>query len=207
MVHWELPWLVSHNYPRREDVLTKIDTTFPSELPVPKDDGACSHLMGSDMPSVTLSDTSGQMVDVASLSGLTIIFCYPRTGAPGESITDDWNAIPGARGCTPQACSFRDQLAELCELGVKNVFGLSTQDTPYQAEAKTRLHLPYELLSDRALVFAKALKLPTFDWQGRKLIKRLALAIQDAKIIHVWYPVFPPDSNANEVVKWLALKK
>jgi peroxiredoxin len=207
MVNGDLTWLVSHNYPGREDELTKIDTTFPSDLPVPKDDGACSHLMGSNMPSVTLFDTSGQTVDVASLSGLTIVFCYPRTGAPGESITDDWNAIPGARGCTPQACSFRDQLTELRELGVKNVFGLSTQDTPYQAEAKARLHLPYELLSDAELVFAKALKLPTFEWQGRKLIKRLALAIEDAKIIHVWYPVFPPDSNANEVVKWLALKK
>jgi peroxiredoxin len=159
------------------------------------------------MPSVSLPDTSGNTVDVASLSGLTILFCYPRTGAPGEAITDDWNAIPGARGCTPQACSFRDELAELRQLGVKNVFGLSTQDTPYQAEAKARLHLPYELLSDENLAFAKALKLPTFKWQDKTLIKRLALAIEGAKIIHVWYPVFPPDSNAKEVVKWLALKK
>jgi peroxiredoxin len=188
-------------------MLTKIDTTFPSHLPVPQDDGACSHLTGSKIPSIPLSDSSGNTVDVASLSGLTILFCYPRTGAPGETITDDWNSIPGARGCTPQACSFRDELAELQKLGVKNVFGLSTQDSPYQAEAKHRLHLPYELLSDENLTFAKALKLPTFEWQDKALIKRLALAIEDAEIIHVWYPVFPPDSNAKEVVEWLALKK
>jgi peroxiredoxin len=188
-------------------VLTKIDTTFPSDLPVPQDDGACSHLTGSSMPSVPLSDTSGNTVDIASLTGLTILFCYPRTGAPGEKIGDDWNSIPGARGCTPQACSFRDQLAELRDHGVKNVFGLSTQDTSYQSEVKDRLHLPYELLSDEKLAFVKALGLPTFEWHDKTLIKRLAIAIEDAKIIHVWYPVFPPDSNAKEVVKWLALKK
>jgi peroxiredoxin len=159
------------------------------------------------MPSVTLPDTSGNTVDVSSLSGLTILFCYPRTGALGETITDDWNAIPGARGCTPQACSFKDEFAELAKLGVKNVFGLSTQDTPYQIEAKERLHLPYDLLSDIELAFAEALKLPTFEWQGKHLIKRLALAVEDAKIIHVWYPVFPPDSNAKEVLNWLAHRK
>jgi peroxiredoxin len=146
------------------------------------------------MPSVPLPDTSGQIVDVASLSGLTILFCYPRTGAPGEIITDDWNSI-------------RNELAELQKLGVKDVFGVSTQDSPYQAEAKERLHLPYELLSDEKLTFAKALKLPTFEWHGKTLTKRLALAIEDAKIIHVWYPVFPPDLNAKEVIEWLALRK
>jgi peroxiredoxin len=130
------------------------------------------------MPSISLPDTSGHSVDVASLSGLTILFCYPRTGAPGENITEDWNSIPGTRGCTPQACSFRDELAELRKLGAKNVFGVSTQDTPYQTEAKERLHLPYELLSDEKLSLVKALKLPTFDWEGKKLIKRLALAIE-----------------------------
>lgn len=188
-------------------LLTEADTSFPAELLIPQDDGACSHLTGSAMPSVSMSDTSGHSVDVASLSGPTILFCYPRTGAPGETITDDWNAIPGARGCTPQACSFRDELTELQKLGVKNIFGVSTQDTPYQAEAKERLRLPYELLSDENLTFAKALKLPTFEWQGKTLIKRLALAVEDAKIIHVFYPVFPPDTNAKEVAKWLASKK
>ncbi|KAF2128211.1 thioredoxin-like protein [Dothidotthia symphoricarpi CBS 119687] len=178
-------------------------TTHPSDLPVPEDDGACSHLSGLKMPSVSLSATSGAHVDVSSFTGLTIVFCYPRTGAPGETITDDWNAIPGARGCTPQACSFRDEMAELRKLGVNNVFGLSSQDTPYQAEAKERLHLPYELLSDEKLEFAKALKLPTFEWKGKVLIKRLALAVKDGIVVKVWYPVFPPDSNAREVVKWL----
>jgi peroxiredoxin len=175
-------WLVSRNNWGCAEMLTRIDSTFPSDLPVPQDDGACSHLVGSSMPSISLSDTSGNMIDVASLSGLTILFCYPRTGAPGENIGDDWNSIPGARGCTPQACSFRDQLAELHDHGITNIFGLSTQDTPYQAEAKARLHLTYELLSDERLALAKALDLPTFDWQGKTLIKRLALAIEGAKM-------------------------
>lgn len=186
--------------------LTAADTTFPSDLPIPQDDGACSHLKGSNVPSVFLPDTSGHQVDVAALSGLTILFCYPRTGGPGETITSEWNSIPGARGCTPQACSFRDEFAEL-QLFVSHVFGVSTQDTPYQAEIKERVHLPYELLSDEHLEFAKALKLPTFEWEQKTLIKRLALAIKDGTIIHVWYPVFPPDSNAKEVVKWLASGK
>lgn len=146
-------------------------------------------------------------MDVASQTGLTILFCYPRTGAPGETITDDWNAIPGARGCTPQACSFRDQIAELRKLGVDHVFGVSTQDSTYQAEARERLHLPYELLSDEHLTFARALQLPTFEWKQTTLIKRLALAIVDGKITHVWFPVFPPDSNAQVVVDWLKAKK
>lgn len=183
------------------------DTTFPSELPVPKDDGACSHLTGSRVASISLSATSGDQVDVSSLSGLTIVFCYPRTGAPGETVTDDWNSIPGARGCTPQACSFRDEMVELRKLGVKHLFGLSSQDTPHQAEAKQRLHLPYELLSDEKLEFAKALKLPTFEWKDKTLIKRLALAIDNETIVKVWYPIFPPDANAREVVEWLASKK
>ncbi|KAF2820299.1 thioredoxin-like protein [Ophiobolus disseminans] len=179
-------------------------TSFPTDLPVPQDDGACSHLKGSQMSSVSLPDTSGHSVNFASLSGLSIIFCYPRTGAPGETITDDWNSIPGARGCSPQACSFRDELAELQKLGVKNVFGVSTQDTPYQTEARQRLHLPYELLSDENLTLTKALGLPTFEWQDKTLIKRLALVVEDTKIIHVFYPVFPPDLSAKEVAKWLA---
>jgi len=187
-------------------------TNFPSDLPIPQDDGACSHLEGSQFPSVILPNTSGGQVDVAALSGLVILFCYPRTGAPGETITDDWNAIPGARGCTPQACSFRDELAELRQLGVRHVFGVSTQDSSYQKEARERLQLPYELLSDEHLELTKALRLPTFEWHGEvkvqtTLIKRLALAMEDAKIIHVWYPVFPPDSNARDVVEWLAAKK
>ena len=147
------------------------------------------------------------MVDVSTLSDLTVVFCYPRTGGPGETITEDWNAIPGARGCTPQACSFRDEIGELHKLGVEHVFGVSAQDSAYQKEAKERLHLPYELLSDEHLEFQKALNLPTFDWQDKTLIRRLALAVKDARIVKVWYPVFPPDRNAKEVVEWLAINK
>ena len=140
---------------------------------------------------------------MSKLLGLAIIFCYPRTGAPGEQIPDEWNVIPGARGCTPQACSFRDEMGELRKRGVRAIFGVSTQDTPYQQEVKTRVHLPYELLSDADLEFTTALNLPTFEWQGKQLIKRLALAVEDGRITKVWYPVFPPDANAKEVVAWL----
>ncbi|KAF1356089.1 thioredoxin-like protein [Lizonia empirigonia] len=181
-------------------------TSFPSDLPVPQDDSACSHLAGFKVPSVSLPSTSGDPVDVSMLSGLAIIFCYPRTGAPGEKIPDEWNMIPGARGCTPQACSFRDEMAELRKLGVNTILGVSTQDTPYQAEVKSRAHIPYELLSDADLKFTRALKLPTFEWQGNKLIKRLTLAVEDGQITNVWYPVFSPDANAKEVVAWLAAK-
>lgn len=145
-------------------------------------------------------------MDVSTIAGLAIIFCYPRTGAPDEQIPDEWNIIPGARGCTPQACSFRDEMGELRKLGVNTIFGVSTQNTPYQKEVKSRVHLPYELLSDANLRFTKALELPTFEWQGKRLIKRLALAIEDGNITRVWYPVFPPDANAKEVVAWLAAK-
>lgn len=179
-----------------EPRLTTPNTSFPDDLPVPEDAGACSHLTDWSI-SVFLSGTSGQSMDVAPTS------CYPRAGAAGETITDDWNAVPGARGCTPQTCSFRDELAELRKLGVASVFGVSTRDTPYQAEAKKRLHLPYELLSDEDLKLVNALGLPTFEWHGKKLDKRCALAIECAKII----PVSPPYSNAKEVARWLAAKK
>ena len=180
-----------------------IDTTFPADLPVPEDDGACSHLLNTQLPSVVLPTTSGYDVDLSTLSDLTILFCYPRTGAPNETVPESWNIIPGARGCTPQACSFRDETEPLKNLGVTHLYGLSTQDTPYQREAKDRLRLPYDLLSDEKLGFVNALKLPTFEWQGSKLVKRLAIAIRDGRIIKVWYPIFPPDRNAKEVVEWL----
>jgi len=155
------------------------------------------------LPFITLPSTSGETINLASLSGLTIIFCYPRTGAPGETIPASWDAIPGARGCTPQACSFRDHADDLAGLGVKHIFGLSTQDSNYQQEAAQRLHLPYQLLSDERLEFADALKMPTFEWEGKKVLKRVTLAVVDGKIIHQWYPVFPTDQSASEVVKWL----
>jgi peroxiredoxin len=167
------------------------------------DDGACDHLKGIKFPSVSLQSTAGNNVDPASLSGLSILFCYPRTGAPGEVVPDEWNAIPGARGCTPQACSFRDASKEFLELGVSHIFGVSTQDTPYQQELKERVHLPYQLLSDEKLELVKALKLPTFDWKGSSVIKRLTLAVEDGQIVQIWYPVFPSDKNAGEVLDWL----
>lgn len=181
--------------------------SFPSDLPEPKDDGACAHLTNATIPSVPLAATSGSSVDISSLSGLTVVFCYPRTGAPNETIADAWNEIPGARGCTPQACSFRDASKEFQELGVSNIFGLSTQDTAYQKEVHGRLHLPYQLLSDEKLEFAQALRLPLFEWEGRKLIKRMSMAVVDGRIVRVWYPVFPPDKSADEVLRWLRIER
>ncbi|CAK3933319.1 redoxin family [Lecanosticta acicola] len=178
-------------------------TTVPSDLPVPKDDGACNHLTGTTFPSIQLPSTAGNNVNLSTLSGLTVLFCYPRTGAPDETIPDPWNEIPGARGCTPQACSFRDAAQEFLQLGVSHIFGASTQDTPYQREVKERVHLPYQLLSDEKLELQKALDLPTFEWQDKKLIKRMSMVVEDGKIIKVFYPVFPPSESANEVMKWL----
>ena len=175
---------------------------MPKDLPKPEDDGACSHLQGLQLPSLSLAATSGSCVDVLAGPGLTILFCYPRTGAPGEVVPDSWNAIPGARGCTPQACSFRDNVPQLKSLGVDHLYGLSTQSTEYQQEVHDRLHLPYGLLSDEALKFRNALDLPTFDWEGKKVIRRLTLAIEGGKIIKCFYPVFPSD-NITPVIEWL----
>ena len=137
------------------------------------------------------------------LAGRTVVYIYPRTGRPGVALPEGWDAIPGARGCTPQSCSFRDHFAELKALGVAQVFGLSTQDTGYQQEAANRLHLPFPLLSDDKLQFTRALDLPTFMVAGMELIKRMVLVIDDGKITKVFYPVFPPDKSADEVIAWL----
>lgn len=137
------------------------------------------------LPPFSLPSTAGNSVDLSSLSGLTVVFCYPRTGAPGETITEDWNSIPGARGCTPQACSFRDASADFLSLGVTHIFGASTQDTPYHQEVKERTHLPFQLLSDEQLSMVKALRLPTFEWKGATLIKRISMVIEDGKILRV----------------------
>lgn len=181
---------------------------FPIEndLPVPVDDGACDHLSNSKLPDVSLSSTSGSSIAIADLKGLNIIFTYPRTGAPGENIPDEWNAIPGARGCSPQACSFRDAMNDLRAQGVKSIFGLSTQDTAYQSEAKVRLHLSYDLLSDEKLEFTNATKFPTFEYQGKTLTKRTVLMIEDGKIVKCFYPVFPSDAAASMALGWLKEK-
>ena len=176
---------------------------LPKDLPVPQDDGACDHLAGMKLPAVALCSTRGRAVDLATLGGTTVIYIYPRTGRPDRELLTGWNAIPGARGCTPQSCAFRDHHEELKRAGAAQVFGLSTQDTAYQREAVVRLHLPFELLSDEKLVFARALKLPTFEVDGMKLIKRLTLIARDGVIEKVFYPVFPPDRNAGDVLAWL----
>jgi peroxiredoxin len=146
--------------------------------------------------------TTGRAVDLAKITGRTVVYCYPRTGSPDKDPPQGWNEIPGARGCTPQSCAFRDHYQELRGLGAE-VFGLSTQDTDYQKEAVERLHLPFSLLSDEKLTFTKAVNLPTFEVESATLIRRLTLIIRDGFVEHVFYPVFPPDKNADEVIDWL----
>jgi peroxiredoxin len=175
---------------------------LPKDLPVPIDDGAGNDLLGMKLPSVPLISTTGRVVDLAKISDRTVVYCYPRTGRPDKDPPQGWNEIPGARGCTPQSCAFRDHYQELRALGAE-VFGLSTQDNNYQREAVERLHLPFPLLSDEKLTFTKALKLPTFEVEAMTLIKRLTLVIRNGLVEHVFYPVFPPDKNAAEVIGWL----
>jgi peroxiredoxin len=177
---------------------------LPSDIPAPQDDGAARHLTGTRVPNVALAATDGSSVNLAKLAGRTIVYIYPRTGVPGVPLPDGWDMIPGARGCTPQSCGFRDHFADLKALGVGQVFGLSTQDTAYQQEAATRLHLPFPLLSDEKLQFTRALDLPTFTAAGIQLIKRMVLVIDDGIITKIFYPVFPPDKSAEEVVGWLS---
>jgi peroxiredoxin len=176
---------------------------LPAELPAPQDDGAARHLAGMRLPSLVLPATDGSNVDLSKLSGRTVVYVYPRTGVPGQPLPEGWNEIPGARGCTPQSCGFRDHFGELKRLGVVRVFGLSTQDTAYQREAVERLHLPFPVLSDELLALARALDLPTFTTSGMTLLKRMALIIDHGVISKVFYPVFPPDKNAEEVIAWL----
>jgi peroxiredoxin len=175
---------------------------LPKDLPEPTDDGAADHLPGTRIPPVSLMSTAGEPVDLSALAGRTVVYCYPLMGRPDSEMPQGWDEIPGARGCTPQSCAFRDHHEELRTLGAR-VFGLSTQSTGYQREAVERLHLPYELLSDEDLVFAEALSLPTFEAEGMILLKRLTMVIDDGRIEKVFYPVFPPDKNAEEVIGWL----
>ena len=178
-------------------------TQLPESLPVPQDDGAARHLAGAKLPDIALPATEGAPVNLSKLKGRTVVYVYPRTGVPGVDPPDGWDQIPGARGCTPQSCSFRDHFGELKRLGVAQLYGLSTQDTAYQREAATRLHLPFAILSDEELTLTKALKLPSFSAAGMTLLKRMALVIDDGTITKAFYPVFPPDKNAEEVIAWL----
>lgn len=176
---------------------------LPPGIPTPQDDGAARHLAGAKLPDLVLPATDGTPVNLSRLSGRTVIYIYPRTGVPGVDPPPGWDQIPGARGCTPQSCAFRDHFGELGRLGVAHLYGLSTQDTAYQREAATRLHLPFALLSDEKLALAKALKLPTFSVAGMTLLKRMALVVDNGQITKAFYPVFPPDKSAAEVAAWI----
>jgi peroxiredoxin len=187
----------------REAPGTHDPTKLPADLPIPLDDGAARHLTGAMLPEVTLPATAGPAVTLSKLKATTVLYIYPRTGVPGVDAPPGWDDIPGARGCTPQSCGFRDHFAELKALGVAQVYGLSSQDTAYQREAAERLHLPFPLLSDVELKLKSAIALPTFFTSGMTLYKRMALVLEDARIVGVFYPVFPPDKNAADVIAWL----
>jgi peroxiredoxin len=176
---------------------------LPADLPVPEDDGAAAHLTGAVMPSITLPATSGEPVDLSLIGPRAIVYVYPMTGTPGVPLVQGWDQIPGARGCTPESMGFRDHYEELTELGAQ-VFGLSVQSTAEQAEAASRLALPFPLLSDSGLVLADRLRLPTFTAaDGVVRYKRLTLVLDQGRIEHVFYPVFPPNQHAAEVLGWL----
>ncbi len=176
---------------------------LPAGLPVPMDDGACKHLTGTRMPSISLRSTNGRYVDVANASRQrAVFFFYPETGTPGGPIPKSWNEIPGARGCTPQSCSFRDHYQEFRELGF-DAFGVSGQNLGEQIDFARRNSLPYELLNDSDFRLTKALRLPTFEFQSKIFIKRLALVLERSEILKVFYPVFPPNRNAEEVLHYL----
>jgi peroxiredoxin len=176
---------------------------LPADLPVPLDDGAARHLVGMAWPGLALPATDGAAVNLSGARGRTIVYAYPRTGRPGQALPTGWDAIPGARGCTPQSCSFRDHFAELKGLGVAHLYGLSTQDPDYQREVAERLHLPFAILSDARLEAQRALALPTFGVDGMTLLKRLTMVLDDGVITKVLYPVFPPDRSAADVIAWL----
>ena len=177
--------------------------SLPPDLPVPEDDGACDALPGAAIPALLLPSSQGP-VDLAALAReRLVLYVYPRSGRPGVPLLPGWDSIPGARGCTPQSCSFRDHFAELKALGVGHLFGLSTQDTGYQREAVDRLHLPFEILSDAGLQLTRALRLPTFEVAGKTLLKRMMLIVDDGIITKTFYPVFPPDESAAVVASWL----
>jgi peroxiredoxin/DNA-binding transcriptional MerR regulator len=186
-----------------EDLMTDY-SNLPAGLPVPEDDGAAAHLPGTKVPQLELQATGGATIRLDALgTGRTVIYVYPLTGRPGTDLPDGWDSIPGARGCTPEACGFRDHYQDLLAAGAVAVFGLSSQDTDYQREVVERLHLPFQMLSDPARNLAAALDLPTFETSGLTLYKRLTMIIRDGLIEHLFYPIFPPNEHADQVLAWL----
>lgn len=178
--------------------------TLPDDLPVPADDGACDHLLNSRVPSISLKSTSGTTIDISETKGTVVIFFYPMNGKPDSPLMTGWNDIPGARGCTPQVCSYRDSYVSLEKLGLK-VYGISSQSLADQKEARARLTLPYDLLNDSGLELTKAMKLPTFEYRTSTYIKRITLIVRDGVVLKTFYPVFPPDKNVSDVIEWLKL--
>jgi peroxiredoxin len=176
--------------------------TLPDNLPVPVDDGAADHLVGMSLPDVALSATTGEAVNPSRFPGWVVIYCYPMTGRPGVALPQGWDDIPGARGCTPQTCAFRDHYQELRDLGA-NVLGLSTQTTDYQREMVERLDVPFPVLSDADFQLTAALRLPTFEVEGMRLLKRLTLIARDGQIMKVNYPVFPSFEDPDRAIAWL----
>jgi peroxiredoxin len=177
-------------------------TQLPANLPIPEDDGACNHLRGKHLPDLALFATSAEWVDLRQQNGIFVLYAYPLTGRPDVALPPGWDEIPGARGCTPESCSFRDHHAEIRQLGAE-VFGLSTQPTDYQREVHKRLHLPFDLLSDEDFAFTEALSLPTFIIASMRLLKRVTLIANSGVIEHVFYPIFPPDRHPTDVVTYL----
>lgn len=177
-------------------------TRLPPDLPRPEDDGACDHLVDRPLHSLALPATSGGTFDIATSSGRWVVYCFPMAGRPDVPLPEGWDDIPGARGCTPQSMAFRDQHDDIRALHA-DVIGVSTQTPEVQAEIADRLALPFPLLSDTALTFASSLDLPTFEVDGTPMIKRLTLIVTEGVIDHVFYPVFPPDKAAEEVIVWL----
>ncbi len=176
---------------------------LPEGLPVPADDGACDHLPGLHLPSISLPSTLGVSVNVADASrGLAVFFFYPRTGRPDEPAPQHWDEIPGARGCTPQSCAFRDLHAQFRALGAE-VYAVSTVSPAHQAEFASRMRMTMPHLSDERFELVNALRLPTFEWGGARFVHRLALVAERGAIVRAFYPVFPPDRNAPETMRYL----
>jgi peroxiredoxin len=186
--------------------------SLPANLPVPTDDGAADHLAGMRLPEIALPATNGSAIRLCDLDK-AVVFTYPRTGTPDRHPGPDWDAIPGARGCTPHSCGFRDLRSEFDSLGVQ-VLGLSTQTTEFQKEFVERIHFPFPILSDASLQLVRVMRLPTFEYDvatvggggPNTLLKRMAWYVEQGVIRHVWYPVFPPDKNAGVVLSWLRSK-